>query len=132
MYNKSATGNTMEYEDNFFSCTVEVENGPSPPLGYDHQLSFYAFDEAVPGSNRFMVLEKDEPYLQIKLARCVGTGWREKFVFYAFDVSAPETCLLRVHHRRDAETGEEQHRLHTKCASGSTWLPLMEFYAYDV
>lgn len=63
--------------------------------------SFYAFDEALSGSTKYSVYQREDPFPRTIIA--IGPidrqeEWTMKFSFYAFDFALPGTCVFNLQH----------------------------------
>eukprot|EP00903_Cladosiphon_okamuranus_P014951 g13839.t1 len=104
-----------------------------PEPGWKCLLAFFAFDDDVPGSNRYYVEEKDEPHLRTRVGMEASCRWDAKHTFAAFDVPVPGSCALDVHYTvRSTDSlnpNPEQCRISLKDPWGA-WEQKFRFYAF--
>ncbi|CAM9944737.1 unnamed protein product [Scytosiphon promiscuus] len=105
----------------------------TPERGWKCVLAFFAFDNDVPGSNRYYVEEKDEPHLRTRIGMEASSRWGARHTFAAFDVPVPGSCALDVHYTiRSTDSLNpypEQCRISLKDPWGA-WEQKFRFYAF--
>ncbi|CBN74550.1 hypothetical protein Esi_0030_0042 [Ectocarpus siliculosus] len=105
----------------------------TPEPGWKCVLAFFAFNDMVPGSNRYYIEEKDEPHLRTRIGMEASCRWDARHSFAAFDVPVPGSCALDVHYTiRSTDSLNpypEQCRISLKDPWGS-WEQKFRFYAF--
>jgi hypothetical protein len=83
------------------SCTVAV--GPICYARKDYNLvgSFFGFHAQLPGSSKYTVYQRIDPFPRMMISMSVierDEEWPEQFSFYAFDIPIPHAVRYSVHH----------------------------------
>ncbi|CAM9311861.1 unnamed protein product [Pylaiella littoralis] len=108
----------------------------TPEPGWKCVLAFFAFDNDVPGSNRYYIEEKDEPHLRTRVGMEASCRWEARHNFAAFDVPVPGSCALDVHYTiRSTDSLNpypEQCRISLKARRDpwGAWEQKFKFYAF--
>jgi len=104
--------------------------------GWKCLFGFYAFEDQVPGSNKYYVQFQDDPFFRIRMgvARSVHLGWKDCLEFYALDVPIVGTTRISVHYNVRSIDSEdiypEQHKLALTTHTSGMWEHLFDFYAF--
>lgn len=83
------------------SCRIEV--GPILYARKDYRLigSFFGFNAPLPGSSKYTVYQRLDPFPRMMMTMSViqrSEEWPESFSFYAFDIPVPNSVRYSLHH----------------------------------
>ncbi len=84
--------------------THDLKRGPIIYAEKNWRLkgSFYAFDCALPSSNKYTVYTREDPFRRMVITMGESFDdadqWTVAFSFYAFDIPVPGTCVYYLHH----------------------------------
>lgn len=89
-----------EYNGNT-SCFIASGQSIAVDPGWTLIGSFYGFDKQVPGSNRYTIFTRQDPFPRMLMSSedvLQPEGWSVSEIFYAFDIPLPRTCPYLVKH----------------------------------
>ncbi|CAM9553764.1 unnamed protein product [Ectocarpus sp. 13 AM-2016] len=105
----------------------------TPEPGWKCVLAFFAFDNMVPGSNRYYIEEQDEPHLRTRIGMEASCRWNARHSFAAFDVPVPGSCALDVHYTirsTDSLNPYPEHYGRSMYDPWGAWEQKFRFYAF--